>query len=428
MSVQQSSAKPSASESQADVRRADGSAPPCTVSPLHAADVDEWLDHLAVSFAHKGTLRSYFQRHLLHDPHLDHAGIVVLHTPQQRCVSSIRVFKRAIYVGGEQVLCGGIGEVSTQVEWRGKGFAALCLQRGAEYMQSVGMSLSSLHTSNAASYYQQLGWQPVERVHGLLSVDRIPTAGAADSKGVYGIQQLTARELTSSPLLPSIMATYSEYARRFDGPVVRTAEYWQRWVHAEHEAAAATPSPVLILVATSAAASEQSAVCGYAFLQHVDKPITVEATAADSSSLSSTTTVSTRLLVREFACSAHEVDVDGGRSVFLALLRHAVRSLHASPASPVSHALHVQYALPIALSFRPPLDSEYEHVDSGFMYRPIEPASAAQQQAQSSDELRDVRTVCKEWLPLSHRDGKQLLATLQADGRHKHVFFATDAF
>ena len=430
MSRQQSTAERSvsASERAGDVRRAVDTAPPCTVSTLQAADEDEWLDHLAASFAHKGTPRSYFQRHIQHDPHLDHAGIVVLHTPRRRCVSSIRVFQRAIYVDGEQVLCGGIGEVSTQVEWRGKGFAALCLQRGVEYMQSVGMPLSSLHTSNAASYYQQLGWQTVERVHGLLPVDHIPTASGADSDGDYRIQQLSAGELTSSRLLPSIQSTYNEYARRFNGPVVRSAEYWQRWVHAEHEAAAATASPVLILVATSAATAEPSAVCGYAFVQLVDKPIAVQPAAADSSSPSLTTAVSARLLVREFACSAREAGADGGRSLFLALLRHAVRCCNASPTTPPFHALHAQYALPIALSFRPPLDSAYEHVDTGFMYRPIKPAPAAQQQAQHSDDLQDVRNVCKEWLPLSPRDGKQLLAALQADGRSKHVFFATDAF
>ena len=396
---------------------------PYTLSTLDPSHVDEWLDHLAASFASKGTPRSYFHRHILHDPHLDHAGIILLHTPQQRCVSSIRVFLRTVYVRGEAVLCGGIGEVSTQVEWRGKGFAAVCLRGGVEYMQSLGVPLSSLHTSNAAAYYQQLGWQPVERVHGLLAIDHIPAANTATGSD-YVVQQLTGSELTSSPLLPSLMSLYDSYARQFNGPVVRTAEYWQRWVHAEHEAVAATPSPVVVLVATTTAAST-SDVCGYAFLQRVDnKPITVQRVAPPSTSVS----ISSRLLVREFACSESEMSRDGGRALLLSLLHHSLHSTDAfhSPQSPDAPP-YVQYALPIALSFRPPLDSEYEHVDSGFMYRPIE-AVLAGQESSTPTEGQKSRYERKDFAHLSQRSGGQLLAVMHADGRSKHVFFATDAF
>ena len=404
---------------------------PYTLSTLDPADLDEWLDHLTASFARKGTPRSYFHRHILHDPHLDHAGIITLHTPQQRCVSSIRVFLRTVYVEGERVLCGGIGEVSTQVEWRGKRFAAVCLQRGVEYMQSLGVPLSSLHTSNAAEYYQQLGWQPVERVHGLLSVEQL-AAAVADTVGGerdYSIQRMTAGELTSSPLLASVMSVYDSYARRFNGPVVRSAEYWLRWVHAEHEATAATPSPVTILVATSTAAPT-SDVCGYVFLQRVDKPITVQragSTAPSSSGSSTSSTLSCRMLVREFACSASEVNRDGGRTLLLALLHNSRHSVTAVSTSQPSEMLYVQYALPIALSCRPPLSSDFEHVDSGFMYRPIHSA-AASQPSNTATNGPSSRYKREDFAHLSQRDGQQLLSALQTDGLDKHVFFATDAF
>ena len=407
---------------------ADSRSQPYTLSALDPADVDEWLDHLAASFAHKGTPRSYFHRHILHDPHLDHAGIIVLHTPQQRCVSSIRVFLRTIYVRGQQVLCGGIGEVSTQVAWRGKGFAAVCLQRGVEYMQSLGAPLSSLHTSNAATYYQQLAWQPVERVHGLLAIDRIPAADTRDSG--YAVHQLSGGELTSSPLLSSLMSVYDTYARHFNGPVVRTAEYWRRWVHAEHEAADATLTPIVILAATSTATST-SDVCGYAFLQRVDKPIAVQRTASTavptSSDSSTSLSLSSRLLVREFACSASEMKRDGGRALLLALLHHSLHSIDTFTSLDSSDRLYVQYALPIALNLRPPLDSEYEHVDSGFMYRPIH-ADSTVEHSNAATEGQHSRYQCEDFAHLSHRDGQQLLTELQADGRGKHVFFATDAF
>ena len=440
MSAQRAAATTAHSEVAADDHSSTSTAtstttspPPYTLSTLEPAHVDEWLDHLAASFSHKGTPRSYFHRHLLHDPHLDHAAIILLHTPHHRCVSSIRVFLRTVYVRGELVLCGGIGEVSTQVEWRGKGFAAVCLQRGVEYMQGLGAPLSSLHTSNAASYYQQLGWQPVERVHGLLSVNQIPAAanvpGTSDSP--YVIQQLSASELISSPLLASVMSTYDSYARQFNGPVARTAEYWQRWVHAEHEAAAATSSPVVQLLATSTAAST-SDICGYVFLQRVDKPITVQraaSTAAPSTADSSDTlSLSSRLLVREFACSASEMRRDGGRALLLALLHHSSQSLDTFTSSHSSDTLYVQYALPIALGFQPPLESEYEHLDTGFMYRPIEAVPASHPDTATESQSQPSRYKREDFAHLSQTDGRQLLSALQADGQNKHVFFATDAF
>ena len=330
------------------------------------------------------------------------------------------------------MVCGGIGEVSTQVEWRGRGYAAVCLQRAVEYMQSLGVPLSSLHTSNAAKYYQQLGWQPVERVHGLVPIDRIQPVAAGDdstTSNSYSIQQLTGNQLTSSPLLSSISAVYDSYARHFNGPVQRTAEYWQRWVDAEHAALAATPNPVIILVAVSTAPSSAPAavdVCGYAFLQRFDRPIDVQRVATFSEAASSSSvSVSSRLQVREFACSASEMSRDGGRAVFLSLLRHSLQhNEQFRPALPAD-SLYVHYALPIALTFCPPLDSEYEHVDTGFMYRPIEPASAASAAVEGQQSGRYKR---EDFALLSQQSGQQLLSALQADGRNKHVFFATDAF
>lgn len=120
--------------------------PKIVIRSLQKSELENWYDHLAATFSAKGTPREYFIRHVENDPYFDIQGIQVV-TENGKIASSCRVFLRKIYIHNKQVVVGGLGEVSTQPQCQGKGYAKLCLQRGIAYMQFMGISLSSLHSS-----------------------------------------------------------------------------------------------------------------------------------------------------------------------------------------------------------------------------------------------------------------------------------------
>ena len=238
----------------------DASSPTYRVTSLHPSEVDEWLDHLTASFAHKGTPRAYFQRHLTLDPALDWAGILVLRLPSPptppRCVSSIRVFLRPIYIDGQPTMLGGIGEVSTQPAHRGRGYAEACLTAGLAYLASLGIHLSSLHTSNVPHYYHRLGWRRVERVHAVLPLPPSLTAAAPSIPQPSLTPTPTSTSLTPciAPLTPSDLSPPSPHPHRavlhlrllrapLQWPVHRSSEYWQSWVRGELAHSLTTPPP-----------------------------------------------------------------------------------------------------------------------------------------------------------------------------------------
>ena len=104
----------------------------------------------------QGTPRAYFQRHVAQDPHFDCAGIrvavdpdfprfggivrsaVVMNSAPRYVCSCVRVFVRELRVGGTWTALGGIGEVATHPEFRGRGLATQLLDSAVQYMADKG--------------------------------------------------------------------------------------------------------------------------------------------------------------------------------------------------------------------------------------------------------------------------------------------------
>ena len=213
--------------------------PSVHITHLSPDRVDEWLDHCANVFAPKGTPRRYFERHLRDDPHTDLKGIFVA-LIDDRIVSTVRVFVRAMYVNGHEVPCGGIGEVSTHTDYRGRGLAEALLKRSVQYMQEQGMLLSPLHTSNAVPYYEKLGWTVVPR---MLVKRPVYTYSKLSPYAVSSDSIDSSVNHTSAPVdlpMSSLHATnaprlYEALSRaHFNGCFSRSAEYWQTWVASAH--------------------------------------------------------------------------------------------------------------------------------------------------------------------------------------------------
>ena len=189
---------------------------------LYPDELEAWLDHVTHVFTGG---RQYFSNHWHNDPWRDAEGIRVA-LDDGKIVSTVRVFIRKMFLHGEPVSVGGIGEVSTRPEYRRRGLATQLLKDSIRFMESRDIVMSSLHGSQRI--YSIEGWERVPRY--------------------YAKQPLTAKKQVAWDVRPAnfddtaevkrIAAIYAGYARKFNGPFVRDdMAYWTAWVRTESPSA-----------------------------------------------------------------------------------------------------------------------------------------------------------------------------------------------
>ena len=189
---------------------------------LNAEELETWLDHVTNVFTGG---RRYFSNHWHNDPWRDPEGIRIA-IDKGKIVSTVRVFIRKMYLQGEPVTVGGIGEVSTRSEYRRRGLATQLLKDAIGFMESRDIVTSSLHGSQRI--YSVEGWEKVPRY--------------------YAKQPITAKKQVAWDVRPTnfddnaevehIAALYDAYARKFNGTFVRDdLAYWTAWVRTESPSA-----------------------------------------------------------------------------------------------------------------------------------------------------------------------------------------------
>ena len=111
--------------------------------PLYPDELEAWLDHVTSVFTGG---RRYFSNHWHNDPWRDPEGIRVA-VDKGTIISTVRVFIRKMFLHGEPITVGGIGEVSTRPEYRRRGIATQLLKDSIQFMESRDIVFSSLHGS-----------------------------------------------------------------------------------------------------------------------------------------------------------------------------------------------------------------------------------------------------------------------------------------
>jgi predicted N-acetyltransferase YhbS len=189
---------------------------------LRPEELEDWFTHLVSVFAlgsSKGG-REYFLRHWENDPWKNLEDIFVAVEAGQ-ILSTVRIMPRRIFLAGEEVTMGGIGEVSTKLEWRGTGLSSRLLQMAVEEMERRGIQFSMLFAS-LTGFYARLGWR---ELHSRWKVVEVPEEHSRLDR---------IRPFSLQTDLASIREIYDHYARNFNGPVVRdTEDYWKKWVMGE---------------------------------------------------------------------------------------------------------------------------------------------------------------------------------------------------
>ncbi|KAJ3067101.1 hypothetical protein HDU98_009684 [Podochytrium sp. JEL0797] len=144
--------------------------PEYAVSSLPPARVDAFLDHLDTVFnitkpnGAQGASRLLFEDHWKFDPERDPDGVfVAVESGDNKIVSSVRVYNRHIHLSpppSTPHATGGIGDVATNLNHRGKSLAKKLMRLADGYMSNTrGYAFGVLHAAPlAAPIYASIGW------------------------------------------------------------------------------------------------------------------------------------------------------------------------------------------------------------------------------------------------------------------------------
>lgn len=208
-----------------------------TIKGLKVGEEDAFCAHCALCFSERARPppAAYFARHLANDPAASLQGV--------RCaidegeggagiVATVRVFVRQVKCGRSTSLpLGGIGEVCTRKEFRRRGLSRALMRDALRWMREeagMGAGLSSLHGGGAVQpFYASLGYVSTP-VH-YAKVEATPPVAGEDDTAAVVTAELSGE---SCRHLEAVSTMYDAFCAQLDlvGPMVRSAEYWQRWV------------------------------------------------------------------------------------------------------------------------------------------------------------------------------------------------------
>jgi len=211
------------------------------IRELDRKRINEWFDHLATAF--QNVPRAYFVNHFEHDPYNDRKSIKVA-LDNGKIVSTVCVFARWMYLHPKSegqndrplvVPFGGLGEVSTQELYRKQGLTKRLIQEAVLDMKDRGMKMCLLFSSpEMSSVYKSFGWKPKRRE---FIVERIQNFPIKD-KDIQRTMQPTIRKpvFENNKEVEQLIALYRQYAKKFNGMVVRDHQYyWQHWIASHSE-------------------------------------------------------------------------------------------------------------------------------------------------------------------------------------------------
>lgn len=279
---------------------------------LHPEELEVWLDHVTSVFTGG---RQYFSNHWHNDPWQDAEGIRVA-IDNGTIVSTVRVFIRKIFLHGEPITVGGIGEVSTRPEYRRRGIATQLLKDSIRFMESRDIVVSVLFGSQ--KIYSIEGWEKVPRYYARRSF-------TAEKQSEWEVRPANFDDEVEVKRLSDL---YDQYARKFNGTIVRDEiAYWTKWMRTE------SPNAYV--------AERDGNIEGYV----------------------SVTRREDELSVKEFIALEETFRQDRGKQLFEDMLSCVLAQMDAE-------SLEVVYPAPIADGFNAPTIEE----QGSAMYRIIQPA------------------------------------------------------
>ncbi len=192
------------------------------VRAVRAEEREECLNLWCAVWPGEGS-PAYFRRYFYGDvewlPYYTQVGVL-----DGKIVSAVQICKRIVACGDARLTMGGIANVATLPEYRGRGYNTQCLQSAIAIMEADAMDFSLLFTG-IHEYYARHGFETLEQawLSGVIRSDFTPSVAK------YTIRRAVAGDLSG------IQACYDDYNRHRPIAVQRTSSYWRDWMNVDAE-------------------------------------------------------------------------------------------------------------------------------------------------------------------------------------------------
>ena len=185
------------------------------IRAVRESEVEQMIELMCLVFRPTGHAR--YRQYMVGDPlyQRDQPRVVVV---DGQVVATLRVWDRQFRVGTTPVRMGGIGNVCTHPEARGKGYATAMMEEAVRYMKDSGYPVSSLFTAVGNRFYHQFGYRGVPFSGFRMSQWKRPNAVSTEWE-VTGFDE--GRDLNDTFTL------YEKQNRQRSGSLVRDAAYWK---------------------------------------------------------------------------------------------------------------------------------------------------------------------------------------------------------
>jgi len=187
---------------------------------LKESEPQKLFEFLASVFTHRQP--DYFRQHFESDNCVD--DVVVITDKNDQIVATARVFWRQLWINGQVISAGCIGDVATSSAYRQQGLASKLLNTLFQKMQIRGVGLGSLHTRSAAPLYSKFGFRQCMRPFFKFTMSTTACKTATLNASCHGVHSIDKDNL------PTVASVYHEFIQHFNGAVVRDAAYWKTWV------------------------------------------------------------------------------------------------------------------------------------------------------------------------------------------------------
>jgi len=192
-----------------------------TVRAVHPSEFEQLYDLLWRSFErhYLRDARDYFSPFYEKDPFMDEELVRVVRADGGGLAASVTIFDRTVLIEGRPVRMGGIGNVATHPEHRGKGLAGLLLDDCVELMKKKGFGVSLLF-AGPVPLYEKHGWMSLDA----FSWDFSGLKPPAVERG------LSVRPVSWSSERLEVYNLHKGFIQRHNFPTDRNMAYWNNYV------------------------------------------------------------------------------------------------------------------------------------------------------------------------------------------------------
>ena len=185
------------------------------IRAVREAEVEQMIELMCLVFRPNGHER--YRQYMVGDPlyRRDQSRVVV---DDGRVVATLRVWDKRLRVGSLPLRMGGIGNVCTHPEARGKGYATLMMEDAVRYMTEAGYPISCLFSDVGNRFYHRFGYRSV------------PFHGFRMSQWKFSGDVGSGWEVTpfdEERDLDDTAALYEKCNRERSGSIVRDEAYWK---------------------------------------------------------------------------------------------------------------------------------------------------------------------------------------------------------